>query len=185
MTKVPVLRCHSQPCFPWMPQDRWIQRQRRQRARAARRAPCFAATHIRSFENFAATIANPVNRWCFWMCGTMRYWLAKELLVLRLGGGFLETIFNILKNVYYVYIYIYSTRTVKWCEENNVRNERTKVKPFPWPVSPLSKNHMVAIHHTDTLQQKKMRLQWFKQCLILVFQNQCPSKISWPTCDYS
>ena len=42
------------------------------------------------------------------MCGTMRYWLAKELLVLRLGGGFLETIFNILKNVYYVYIYIFN-----------------------------------------------------------------------------
>ena len=61
MTKVPVLRAQQAPCFPWMPQDRWIQRQRRRSsAPAVRRAPCFAATHRRSFENFAATIANPV-----------------------------------------------------------------------------------------------------------------------------
>lgn len=83
MTRVPVLRAHSPPCFPWMqwmPQDRWIQRQRRRSsAPAGRRAPCFAATHILSSENFAATIANPVQQIVFFGGGCVdqkRSWVA-------------------------------------------------------------------------------------------------------------
>ena len=87
MTKVLVLRAQQAPCFPWMPRfDRWIQQRRRSSASApaARRAPCFAATHRRSFENFAATIANPVFLTdFFWGRVDVDVWIKEDLEVAK------------------------------------------------------------------------------------------------------